>query len=129
MSISIPIIFTPIKYNDDLYVDGGLFNNFPINYCNHKNTLGIAINIDSKQNINNIMDYLKSNYRLYFKSNNNKNNFNKNNVIIIEGNCNDINQLIKKGIDKAKEFSINKPIFIVNNLLNEIIENVTNHLN
>ena len=29
-SISIPFIFTPVQYNDQLYVDAGLLNNFPI---------------------------------------------------------------------------------------------------
>jgi len=43
ISISIPLIFTPILYNDNYYLDGALVNNFPINYCNIKNTIGINI--------------------------------------------------------------------------------------
>lgn len=30
MSISIPFFFTPVKYDGDYYVDGGLFDNYPI---------------------------------------------------------------------------------------------------
>lgn len=30
MSSSFPFIFSPCRYNDDLYVDGGLADNFPI---------------------------------------------------------------------------------------------------
>ncbi len=30
LSARIPIIFGPIKYNNDFYIDGGVWNNFPI---------------------------------------------------------------------------------------------------
>lgn len=52
ISISVPIIFTPILYNDDYYVDGGLVNNFPIKYCDPSTTLGIYI----KYTVSNKMD-------------------------------------------------------------------------
>ena len=44
-SISIPIIYMPKKINDDLYVDGGLTNNFPINLFEDKieSTLGAVV--------------------------------------------------------------------------------------
>jgi predicted acylesterase/phospholipase RssA len=58
ISSSVPIIFTPITYNNSLYVDGALVNNFPINYCPKDKTLGIYIkhcneifNIDSIQSL------------------------------------------------------------------------------
>jgi len=31
-SCSLPILFTPTKHNGDLYIDGGIYNNFPIHY-------------------------------------------------------------------------------------------------
>lgn len=31
-SCSLPILFTPVKHNGDLYIDGGIYNNFPIDY-------------------------------------------------------------------------------------------------
>lgn len=48
MSISIPLIFSPIEYNDCYYVDGGIYESFPISYINQfkdplKDTLGINI--------------------------------------------------------------------------------------
>ena len=43
ISCSIPVFFTPVKYNDCYYVDGGVTNNFPINYCNKNTTLGLYI--------------------------------------------------------------------------------------
>jgi predicted acylesterase/phospholipase RssA len=33
MSLSIPFIFTPIKLNEDIVVDGGLLSNFPLEIC------------------------------------------------------------------------------------------------
>lgn len=31
-SCSLPILFTPTKHNGDIYIDGGIYNNFPIHY-------------------------------------------------------------------------------------------------
>ena len=52
MSLSIPLIFCPIKYENDMYVDGGCLNNFPINLFknNLDNTIGVLI-IDSNERI------------------------------------------------------------------------------
>jgi predicted acylesterase/phospholipase RssA len=47
ISISLPIVFPPVLYNDNIYADASLFNNFPIDYFSNKNihhdTLGIII--------------------------------------------------------------------------------------
>ena len=43
ISISIPLIFTPVLYNSDYYIDGGIKNNFPYNHCDHEKTIGINI--------------------------------------------------------------------------------------
>ena len=40
---SIPFFFKPIKYKDELYVDGGLRGHFPIEACNSKNYLGLFV--------------------------------------------------------------------------------------
>jgi hypothetical protein len=51
ITICVPLIFTPIKYNNKLYIDGAIASNVPINLCNKKTTLGIIgeynINIES----------------------------------------------------------------------------------
>ena len=55
ISCSIPVFFTPVLYNGCYYVDGGVKNNFPINYCNKKTTLGLYIkNGNSIDQINSI---------------------------------------------------------------------------
>lgn len=45
MSISIPVLFTPIKFKGHYYIDGSVSNNFPINFFNDDidNTLAVKI--------------------------------------------------------------------------------------
>lgn len=48
MSMAIPLLYTPRNYKDELYVDGGLLNHYPIEYIetcslNRDETLGILI--------------------------------------------------------------------------------------
>lgn len=62
-SCSLPILFTPMKHNGDLYLDGGLYNNFPIDYftkslSNMKDIIGINIVSTSKETINTFVDYI-----------------------------------------------------------------------
>lgn len=62
-SCCIPIIFTPIKIDDMLYIDGGLYNNFPISYLNKhniiKDVLGININCDNFSKMDNFLYYIR----------------------------------------------------------------------
>ena len=61
ISISFPVIFDKVDYNNMIYVDGGLTDNFPIDYFENdiENTLGICVN-SSKclPEINNLHTYL-----------------------------------------------------------------------
>ena len=43
MSVSLPFIFSPVKFNGKTYVDGGLLSNFPIKYFPPLQTLGIRM--------------------------------------------------------------------------------------
>jgi NTE family protein len=62
MSISIPIIFKPVKLGDKYYVDGGLIKHYPIDYFKNEkeNTLGILVSnkLNTFNKINNIKDYI-----------------------------------------------------------------------
>lgn len=49
MSISIPFLFTPIKYNNNLYVDGGLTNNLPIEYFKDELEKTLVISLTSNK--------------------------------------------------------------------------------
>lgn len=43
MTTAIPYFFQPVKYNDNLYVDGGLRGHFPIEVCDSDNYLGLNV--------------------------------------------------------------------------------------
>ena len=45
MSFSIPFVFTPVKYNNNFYVDGSVLNDFPIDLCDKDNFIGIFISL------------------------------------------------------------------------------------
>lgn len=55
MSISIPIFYTPVKYNNYFYIDGGCIDNYPIKLFKNEleNVIGIYIN-DKKNTIRDI---------------------------------------------------------------------------
>jgi len=58
ISISVPIIFIPVLYNSDYYVDGALVNNFPINHCNSDTTLGLYIKNGCSNKLTNILSLI-----------------------------------------------------------------------
>ena len=64
ISISIPLFFTPVIYENKYYVDGALTNNYPIDICvnNNKETLGVVLtsNTYTYTEINSIDNYLIS---------------------------------------------------------------------
>lgn len=66
ISFSIPIIFKPIMFEECLYVDGALFNNFPIDYFDDltnplRNTIGVLINFNiSMVKPNNIFSFMRN---------------------------------------------------------------------
>ena len=86
ISISIPFIFQPVIWNDDILIDGGLIDNYPIDLFDNKNeendicdpnwkTLGLKINsyysknkcneVSPRCNINGIQSYLYSIVNLF----------------------------------------------------------------
>lgn len=60
ISISVPVIFTPIQLDGDVYVDGGLVNNFPINHCPENETLGFYIKNSNGKKIDGIQSLILS---------------------------------------------------------------------
>lgn len=72
MSICIPILFIPIKYNNNIYLDGFLSNSFPIDIFKDEpnNTIGLNIvHSYEKNNTNNIYDYILSIFKLNLEIN------------------------------------------------------------
>lgn len=58
MTSAIPLIFSPIEYNNKLYIDGGIIDNFPIHLYDCKKTLGINTPISNLNPKDNIFDYI-----------------------------------------------------------------------
>ena len=58
MSMSIPLIFPPISYNNQLYIDGALKNGFPIDFYDKNKTISCQVTEKSKININSFFDYM-----------------------------------------------------------------------
>lgn len=87
-SCSIPIFFSPVKINEKYYVDGGLYNNRPIEFFNNElnKTLIITHYLEfSNINLDNIQNYLINLFfsKLHFNENKTLNElYNLKNTII-----------------------------------------------
>lgn len=57
MSMCVPFLFTPVEYNDALYIDGGLMMNFPI-YYPPEETLSFELLNEPIESISNFQEYL-----------------------------------------------------------------------
>ena len=62
MSCNIPVVFEPYKYGDNLYVDGGISNNFPIDIGEILGSKLIALSVDIMEPIQfgnmNVVEYM-----------------------------------------------------------------------
>ena len=67
ISINIPFFFNKIKYNDKYYIDGGVLNDYPINYSdNLDNTLGICSYKQTHSKIKDFNSYILSIINLFY---------------------------------------------------------------
>jgi len=131
MSISIPLIFKPYKYNDKYYIDGAVTNNFLFDKVKcKKKCIGITSTASTfyQRPITNFTSYI---YNILFTCTHNQNvNFPKytKNIIIVD-NKNQIleqplvNNEIKftlSNIDKTNMFNLGKTTFIKHNKKNNL---------
>ena len=66
-SSSIPVLFSPVEINGDLYVDGGLFENLPVNPLVNQCDILIAVNVmpvDLEEKIESITDIAVRTFQL-----------------------------------------------------------------
>ena len=122
ISSCIPFIFKPILFKNNFYVDGALYDNYPVaeasQYFNSNEILGFHIlydyNILSK--INSIEDYIKHFILSFFISINKLpySQFQKSTVVILHKDINilsisteDIAHIIKLGYESLQTFHIN----------------------
>lgn len=71
-SMSIPGVFAPIEYEKHLLVDGGVTDNFPIDYAKKQNpntkTIGILLGkFKTNQKVKNILDTLMVSYEILLR--------------------------------------------------------------
>ena len=91
MSISIPLIFKPVKIDNKYYVDGGLISHYPIDYFKDEKdeTLGVLVtsSLNKFMEINNIKDYIYNIMSCSFINliKNCYNNY-KENTVLVENN-------------------------------------------
>lgn len=148
ISFSIPLIYSKVNYNNKLYVDGGIVNNFPINIFlnNLEETLGFYIcggNDNNNENLDNITidKYILSIVRT-LTNNIEINNISKysNNIVVIRTNNSFINftlnedeknEIINIGYNSIKEYFEKKKLKIIHEInINKIniIDNASNNL-
>lgn len=123
ITYSIPFIFTPVKFEDKIYVDGGLLNNYPIELYDKNTTIGlISTNINIyKKKIDSIESYITSIvFITYYNNIQKKLKDFQTNTINLEYNIdaldfsidkNEKQKLIKHGYDKIKELIENHNFF------------------
>lgn len=113
ISISVPILFTPIKYNNHYYVDGVFLENYPIlPFKNSKKNISILLDFDKTRNIQSFDSYLKkliysiSNHLSHIKM---KNYLNNDIIYILNNHTNNLdfklNDEIKKNLLDIGSFS------------------------
>lgn len=142
ISISIPILFTPVKYENDLYIDGCILDNFPIHlFTNDNHTLGIRLNSSRNNNISNIEEYITTIiYTFTSKFESLKNKDFENRIITInipekitqlQFDINDDNKrlLIEVGYQQTIDYINNKNNFLYNIINKSINNNYCNHVN
>ena len=70
-SSSIPIIFPPVEINNELFVDGGLINNFPVEALENKceRLIGVSVNpLGIKRNLDNLKIIAERTFQLNIRS-------------------------------------------------------------
>jgi|APSaa5957512535_1039671.scaffolds.fasta_scaffold37787_2 predicted acylesterase/phospholipase RssA len=140
MSISVPFVFTPVKYKNNLYIDGGMSNNFGLEYCELDKTIGICLEFYTQNNtpdgITNILDYFFGILCIFMKNTTIK-KFDHDNIIVLNSvwEINKYNAdkdyklyLFKHGYHKTKEYCINNINFIATKIVNNIMSGVFNEL-
>lgn len=138
MSIAVPIIFTPVLYNNKLYVDGALTNNFPINHVKNNNFIGITTNFKKTLDNPTLLNYIYNCVIIPIQSINLKNITRQNvdNIIFIEDNNIKTGNfgLNKENKDNLMEIGrlsainyINKNNYLINKIkfINFLVENIS----
>ena len=133
ISICIPLLFQPVLYNGDYYIDGGIKNNLPIKYCNIEKTLAIYIKFGHSNNLDSVFNILTGCISMACDTltekdlNNSLNaikiNNDNNNMIFDLTKENKIN-IIQNGYNTTELFVKNIPNKICKTIINQIISKI-----
>jgi NTE family protein len=139
ISMSIPVFFTPVLYNNCYYVDGSITNNFPIKHCDKYTTIGLYIrnNNDTCNNeITSIVSIIIGCMNIISDTINHKDINMCDNIVQIDNYKHEfINfdftietkiKLLKLGHTYAKKFIKDMPRKICVAIINKIIDDVCN---
>ena len=137
ISMSIPVFFTPVLYNNCYYVDGSITNNFPIKHCDKYTTIGLYIrnNNDTCNNeVSSIVSIIIGCMNIISDTINHKDINMCDNIVQIDNYKHEfINfdftietkmKLLKLGHTYAKKFIKDMPRKICVAIINKIIDNV-----
>lgn len=141
ISMSIPIVYEYVKFNDDIYVDGGLLDDYPIDYFRKdaSETIGfLMFDYSETLNIEKLDEYLFSFlFCLLKKVNKIKKKIYKKNTILIKQNKigaidfyitnEEKKELFQLGYDNTINYFKNKPkLNIDENKYTEILDYINN---
>lgn len=124
ISISIPIIFTPVLFNNNYYIDGCITNNFGLNLCNKNTTLGFLIKNNELYKLESLQDLIIGTLCMLTLSSNNYSNYEIININIFDDNVinfNINNIYIKKLINNGKKFAKKHVKCMYINKINKIV--------
>jgi len=142
ISSNIPVLFTPFQYENKLWLDGGLIQNYPIDYCSDdiENTLGISVYdkcLNKCVKIDDFVSFIINLMKCVAYGNNNLDVFKyKNNTIKLFRDCknfvnfniksDDIKEIYDSGYQCAKEQHNIIEKFINNHDINKKAETDSN---
>ena len=130
MSISIPLVFYPVTYNNDYYIDGGMINNFGFKYCNPKTTIGICIETEIDKKPKDLITFIRGLLNIIEKVVT-FNNFDNTNIIILKSKSSLAEfalskeskyKLIKNGYKNTKKIAKVNINFFAEKFVNDIID-------
>jgi predicted acylesterase/phospholipase RssA len=141
ISMSIPVFFTPVLYNNCYYVDGSITNNFPIKHCDKYTTIGLYIrnnNETCNNEITSIVSIIIGCMNIISDTINHKDINMCDNIVQIDNYKHEfINfdftietkmKLLKLGHTYAKKFIKDMPRKICVAIINKIIDDVCNFI-
>jgi NTE family protein len=111
ITISIPLIFTPVILENEIYMDGGMINNYPIDLCDPETTLGFRLINPKSFKLESLQDLIVGTLCIITQKNNIKNtnycieiNIYDTSFVDFTIDSNYINNLIKNGKVYSKKY-------------------------